>query len=56
MLVLHPSLGNGARKLFASKKLMKLTVSHPYKIWGHQFLTDMIFMSCKKIQKALLLV
>ena len=35
---------------------MKLTVSHPYEIWGHQFLTEMIFMSCKEILKTLLLV
>ena len=34
---------------------MKLTVSHPYEIWGHQFLTEMIFMSCKETLKALLL-
>ena len=42
IFVLHPSLGNWERKLFAPKKLMKLTVSHPYEIWGHQLLTEMI--------------
>ena len=26
---------------------MKLTVSHSHEIWGHQFLNEMIFMSCK---------
>ena len=32
---------------------MKLTVLHPYEIWGHQFLMEIIFISCKEILKAL---
>ena len=35
---------------------MKLAVPRPYEIWGHQFLTEVIFMSSKEILKALLLV
>ena len=56
MFVPHPSLVHWERKLFAPEKLMKWTVSRPYELWGHQFLTEMIFMSCKKILKALRLV
>ena len=56
MFVPHPSLVHWERKLFAPKKLMKWTVSHPYELWGHQFLTEMIFMSSKEILKALRLV
>ena len=56
MFVPHPSLVHWERKLFAPEKLMKWTVSRPYELWGHQFLTEMIFMSCKKILKTLRLV
>ena len=38
------------------KKFVKLAVSHPYETWGHQVLTEMIFMSCKEILEELLRV
>ena len=43
-------------KFFASKELMKLRVSDPNEIWGHRFLTGIIFMSYKEIPNAFLFV
>ena len=48
--------GTLGKKIVCTEKLMKWTVSRPYELWGHQFLTEMIFMSCKEILKALRLV
>ena len=48
--------GTLRKKIVCTKKPMKLTVLHQYEIWGHQFLTEIIFISCKEILKALLLV
>ena len=52
-----PSSQSGTlrEKIVYTKKVYEIDSVTPYKIWGHQFLTEMIFMSCKETLKALLL-
>ena len=42
-----PSSKSGTlrKKIVCTKKAYENEVSHPYEIWGHQFLTEMIFIS-----------
>ena len=44
---IYPSSKSGTlrKKIVCTKKAYENEVSHPYEIWGHQFLTEMIFIS-----------